>query len=134
MRTHLLLRYLDYLNFPCTCPHYTTSYDAGMLQYVEQMPENTYSAFHYPWTPALADLIRRRRIKVAFRVIPGGYTGVGSMNEIIRVLDNGSSVVGYATVSNAQTLIKFQRSIPATNWSAATNTTYVLYTGTVQVS
>jgi len=37
-----------------------------MLQYVREMPEGTYSAFHYPWTPLLADLVRQRRIKVVF--------------------------------------------------------------------
>jgi len=64
--THLLLKYLDHLQFPCAGPHSATSYDAGMLRYVQKMPENTYTAFHYPWTEALSNVIRERRIKVVF--------------------------------------------------------------------
>jgi hypothetical protein len=68
------------------------------------------------------------------RIIPGGYTGADSMCEVIRVLNNGTEAVGYATVSNGHTQIKFQRSLPATNWSAATNTTYVLYSGAIPIA
>jgi len=68
------------------------------------------------------------------RVIPGGFTVLGNMCEVIRVLNNGTEAIGYATAQDGQTVLKFQRSIPPTNWSASTNNTYVLYTGAIPVA
>jgi len=70
------------------------------------------------------------------RVVPGGYSvgSAGSNGIINRVLDNGTSKVGYFTANSSDSLLKFQNNVSATNWSASTNNTYVLFNGFVAVS
>jgi len=64
--THLLLRYFDYVGFKCGGPYDATFFKRGLHRYVQNLENGSYSAFHYPWTKELSDIVRSRNIKVVF--------------------------------------------------------------------
>ncbi len=64
--THLLLNYFPAVGFEFAGPFGEITWNSSFNDYVRELGENRYCAWHYHWTPELSSIVRKKNVRVVF--------------------------------------------------------------------